>query len=163
MKIGRENNIPELWKDVPGYEGWYQASDRGRIKSLSRSVQCSGRYKEIRKYRERILRQWVFWKKTIRGREISALGVDLSKNNQMQTKSVHRLIALTFLGPCPEGLEVCHNDGDPTNNRLDNLRYDTHVGNEADKILHGTDNRAENIKGVNYWTGKGCHGKRRPR
>lgn len=51
---------------------------------------------------------------------------------------VHQLIALTFLGPCPPGLEVCHNDGNPANNHIGNLRYDTQSENELDKVRHGT-------------------------
>ena len=42
-------------------------------------------------------------------------------------------------GPCPAGKEVCHNDGDPSNTNWWNLRYDTKKGNEADKVIHGTD------------------------
>lgn len=51
---------------------------------------------------------------------------------------VHRLILEAFVGPAPDGMQVCHNDGDTTNNRLDNLRWDTPVKNCADKIRHGT-------------------------
>lgn len=50
---------------------------------------------------------------------------------------VHRLVLLAFVGPCPEGMECCHNDGDPLNNRLDNLRWDTRSANIADAIKHG--------------------------
>jgi hypothetical protein len=45
---------------------------------------------------------------------------------------------MVFRGPCPPGMEACHNNGDPTDNRLCNLRWDTHANNEADKIRHGT-------------------------
>lgn len=48
-----------------------------------------------------------------------------------------------FVGPCPAGYEVCHNDGNPLNNRRTNLRYDTQSGNQMDKVLHGTSNRGE--------------------
>ena len=50
---------------------------------------------------------------------------------------VHKLVALTFLGPCPEGKEVLHNDGDPKNNRLDNLRYGTRTENILDVFKLG--------------------------
>ena len=50
---------------------------------------------------------------------------------------MHTLIALAFLGPRPNGLWVCHNDGVPTNNRAENLRYDTPTSNTADSIKHG--------------------------
>lgn len=49
---------------------------------------------------------------------------------------VHRLILEAFRGTCPDGLEACHNDGDPLNNRLENLRWDTHKSNVADRKRH---------------------------
>lgn len=51
---------------------------------------------------------------------------------------VHQLVLVAFRGPCPIGLEACHNDGDMTNNKLTNLRWDTHANNMRDKIQHGT-------------------------
>lgn len=51
---------------------------------------------------------------------------------------VHRLVLEAFIGPCPPGCEGCHNDGDPTNNRLENLRWDTHAANMADMATHQT-------------------------
>lgn len=54
------------------------------------------------------------------------------------TKLVHRLVLEAFVGPCPVGMECCHEDGDPTNNRLSNLRWGTKKSNEADKLRHGT-------------------------
>ena len=44
---------------------------------------------------------------------------------------------LAFVGPCPPGMEVCHNDSNPKNNRLDNLRYDTHMNNMIDMSYVG--------------------------
>lgn len=52
--------------------------------------------------------------------------------------SVHRLVLLAFVGPCPDGLQACHNDGDRENNRPDNLRWDTPSSNYADRDRHGT-------------------------
>ena len=51
---------------------------------------------------------------------------------------VHQLVAAAFVGPVPTGFGVCHNDGDPANNRADNLRIDTPKGNMADQYRHGT-------------------------
>jgi len=45
---------------------------------------------------------------------------------------------MTFIGECPKGMEGCHNDGNATNNKLDNLRWDTHANNILDKIKHET-------------------------
>lgn len=58
-------------------------------------------------------------------------------------KYVHRLVLETFIGPCPDGMEACHNDGNPRNNRLDNLRWDTPSSNMQDKKKHGTNNHGE--------------------
>lgn len=55
---------------------------------------------------------------------------------------IHRLVLESFVGACPEGLEACHNDGDGTNNRLDNLRWDTHSSNMYDKVKHGVHHHA---------------------
>ncbi len=56
---------------------------------------------------------------------------------------VHRLVLEAFVGPCPEGMEACHNDGDRLNNQISNLRWDTRKANQADRIKHGTDGRGE--------------------
>jgi hypothetical protein len=55
-----------------------------------------------------------------------------------KTRFVHRLVLEAFVGPCPDGMEGCHNDGNPANNRLDNLRWDTPSANYADRYKHGT-------------------------
>jgi len=67
--------------------------------------------------------------------------VNLCSDGKRKRWQVHRLVMLAFEGPCPAGYEVCHNDGDPTNNRRSNLRYDTRKGNMADQLRHGTRNR----------------------
>jgi hypothetical protein len=51
---------------------------------------------------------------------------------------VHRLVLEAFVGPCPDGMECRHLDGNPSNNRLDNLAWGTHSENERDKVRHGT-------------------------
>lgn len=56
----------------------------------------------------------------------------------------YTLVLEAFVGPCPDGMQACHfPDRDTTNNRLSNLRWDTPKRNQADRILHGTDNRGE--------------------
>ena len=57
--------------------------------------------------------------------------------------AVHKLVLLAFVGPCPKGMECCHYDGDVRNNRLNNIRWDTHLSNEEDKRRHGTGNVGE--------------------
>lgn len=68
------------------------------------------------------------------------VGVDI---NKYKTFNVHQLVAMAFIGECPDGLEVRHHDGDKTNNSSSNLSYGTRLENHADKIRHGTSGRGE--------------------
>lgn len=58
--------------------------------------------------------------------------------NNRELYRVHRLVLTAFVGPCPEGLEGCHNDSNPTNNYLANLRWDTPSANRRDAVRHGS-------------------------
>ena len=71
------------------------------------------------------------------------LVVTLAKGSYVTPVMVHRMVAEAFIGPLPDGMETCHNDGNALNNSIANLRYDTKSGNEADKKRHGTDNACE--------------------
>lgn len=64
--------------------------------------------------------------------------VSFWKDGKSYKRYVHRLVVEAFLGPIPDGMQVCHNDGDPANNQLENLRVDTAKGNAADTVKHGT-------------------------
>jgi hypothetical protein len=55
---------------------------------------------------------------------------------------VHTLVLEAFVGPCLPGMECCHRDGNPANNRLDNLRWDTRAANRRDMLRHGTHRNA---------------------
>lgn len=115
----------EQWKPIVGYEGSYEVSDMGRVRSLDRTVLRSGHEMKIR---GRML-------KPFRTCSSGHQSVALSRNKFL----VHRLVMAAFVGPCEDGDVVCHNNGDPTDNRLSNLRYDTQSGNMYDKRHHGTD------------------------
>jgi len=72
------------------------------------------------------------------------LCVGLSKKGKRKVKRIHRLVLEAFVGKCPDGMEACHfPDRNTSNNRLDNLRWDTKKSNMNDKIYHGTTNRCE--------------------
>jgi hypothetical protein len=58
-------------------------------------------------------------------------------------RRIHRLVLETFVGPCPPGMVCAHNDGNATNNQIDNLRCDTHQANCDDRLRHGTLCRGE--------------------
>lgn len=119
----------EIWKPVVGYEGSYEVSNMGRVKSLSRDVRSGqgGRG----------------WTRTVTRlrRPVKAQGyqaVGLHKDGCQRVSLVHRLVLEAFVGPCPDGMECCHADGCRDNPRLDNLRWDTHHGNVQDAVRHGT-------------------------
>ena len=59
-------------------------------------------------------------------------------------KMVSHIVLETFTGPRPEGMVACHNDGNPDNNHIDNLRWDTMSNNHLDKRVHGTDHGGAN-------------------
>ena len=119
--------MEEVWKDIPGYEGCYQASTHGRIRSVARPVFRKDGHSgyAVWQYAGRILR--------VRPTESGHLNVSLGARN---TKKVHRLVLETFVGPCPAGHECLHADGNPANNRLDNLRWGTRLDNRADMRAH---------------------------
>ena len=117
----------ELWKDIPGYEGRYQASDQGRVRSVERRV--------------RLVAHGVETTRLARGKVLrpapSSSGHLLVVLGRGNTQSVHAAVALAFIGPRPEKTDVAHKDGDPTNNAPKNLRYATRSENNQDKVLHG--------------------------
>lgn len=124
--------MSEIWKAVPGFEGIYEVSDLGRVRSLDRILvqACKWGGTMERFYKGRVLVQAT----DERGRRFVALW-HLCEGKR---RTVASLVAEAFIGPRPEGMDVCHGDGNPSNNRLLNLRYDTPAGNAADKIMHGT-------------------------
>ena len=89
--VDEETGETEIWKDIPNYEGYYQASSLGRIKSLERKVKSSIRHNEFITRKEKMLQQG-FSKHT------GYYSVTLSKQAKKETFTVHRLIAITFFG-----------------------------------------------------------------
>lgn len=66
------------------------------------------------------------------------LMMSLGRCRALTVSAVHRLVLLTFIGPCPKGMQGCHNDGNKLNNHVSNLRWDTVKNNIHDKFRHGT-------------------------
>ncbi|MFF1540504.1 NUMOD4 motif-containing HNH endonuclease [Microbacterium sp. NPDC058269] len=121
------NQPTENWLPIPGWEGLYEVSDLGRVRSLDRLSPVRGGSLALRKGRVRSLGTDRYGRRCI----------PLSRNGVQTMKQVHRLVLEAFVGPCPAGQEACHWDGDPTNNKLENLRWDSHTANEADKLRIG--------------------------
>ena len=118
--------MAEVWRDIPGYEGKYQASDQGRIRSVDRYVRCA--HGAHRLMRGRVLRPAA-------SKYDPHLTVVLGHGKN--GSSVHKLVASTFLGQCPSGQEVRHLDGNPQNNNVSNLAYGTRAENICDVMRIG--------------------------
>lgn len=118
------------WRDVPGYEGLYQASDTGLVRSVDRTVTDSRGQRRL--IRGRVLKPS---SQTRSGHR----SVALSRGGRPTSHQVARVVLAAFVGwPTTDGLQCCHYDGDPLNNVPSNLRWDTASGNMLDAVRHGT-------------------------
>jgi len=111
----------EEWRNVVGFEGLYEISNHGNVRSLK-----TGKIKN----------------QTINKKDNRPF-LNLWKENKQKIMRPHKLVLEAFVGICPQGMECCHNDGNTLNNHIDNLRWDTHTNNIHDRIKHGTTNRGE--------------------
>ena len=125
----RENNRVEIWKDYKDYEGLYQASNLGRLRSLDRWVKSKSG--SVRLCKGKILKLCTD--------KYGYLKVSLYKNNKVKTYYVHRLVAEAFI-PNPENLpEVNHKDENKLNNNAENLEwcdreYNCNFGTRNEKV-----------------------------
>lgn len=124
-----ESTSSTVWLPVPGFEGFYQASTTGYIRSVDRVVSVSnGRNRRLP---GRLLTPYTV-------PPSGYLMVDLRANGIKRRVTVHTLILETFVGPRPPDKECCHDDRDVTNNNIDNLAWGSHSRNMLDKVRHGT-------------------------
>ena len=114
-------NLMETWLAVIGYEGLYEVSNDGRIRNAR-----TGKLK-VYTYDKQKRRPFV----------------GLWRNNKIRIIYPHKAVLEAFVGPRPKGMEACHNNGDPFDNKVTNLRWDTPRNNQLDRIKHGTSNRGE--------------------
>lgn len=131
--------ILEEWRPVVGYEGLYVVSNLGKVMSLSR----------------RVANNWPGSTRVIKGKTLKPTKfqngyyfVSLGKEGVLTKRTVHSVVAEAFIGPRPERMDICHNNGDRSDNRLSNLRYDTRKGNFEDTLHHGTKLRGEKQNGA---------------
>lgn len=121
----------EQWRPIstPGFEGLYEVSSFGRVRSVARKVRAANR---TINYKSRVLKQ-----------NIDSGGyaqVTLCNHTRRQTVGVHVLVASAFIGQRPGNADVCHNDGRATHNHPHNLRWGSRSENCKDKTIHGTHN-----------------------
>lgn len=119
-------NNTEVWRDIVGFENWYQVSNLGRVRNL--------RYRSGKKLlfrsEPRILKPSKnegYWRVSLGGK----------------CYLVHTLVLRAFVGPAPKGYEAAHLDGDRANARLNNLKWVTRKENHAHKWIHGTQQAGE--------------------
>lgn len=120
-----------FWKDIPGWEGFYQVSDAGELRSCPRRIEYVFNNKLVSRFQQSVTLKTM----------ISPNGyhkASLTKPGTRTQKFIHDLVLLTFVGEKPEGAQVCHNDGDRNNNALSNLRYGSAKDNAQDRQKHGT-------------------------
>ena len=121
--------IEERWLPVVGYEGLYEVSDQGRVRSMDRVDSC-GRHRKTR-----VLK--------LNKNGSGHYQVRLYRNGRSESYSyVHRLVLEAFVGPCPEGMVGCHLDDVKEHNMLENLRWDTPSSNRFDAVRNGKDSNA---------------------
>lgn len=108
----------EVWRPIVGFEGRYEVSSFGRVRGLPRVVHFTSKWGTAASY---FINGGIIKPRSIKG---GYLGVCLCQDGQ-NWKHIAHLVAAAFIGPRPPGNDVCHNDGNCTNNHADNLRYDT--------------------------------------
>lgn len=119
--MDRNNTVKEEWRDVPNYEGYYQVSDLGRVRSLDRVITYSNGQKR-------------FYKGRIRDGSINKYGyrqTTLTVNDKGRNFRFSQLVAMAFLGHKPDGnnLVIDHVNGDKSDDRVENLQIVTHRAN----------------------------------
>lgn len=108
----------EEWRQIEGYEGYYEVSNDGRVRGIERNVKSS---KGMHVIPSRIMSQ--------RETEDGYRTVSLSKDGVAKKYPVHRLVYEAFCGKIPDGCEINHKDFDRANNRPENLEAVTHLQN----------------------------------
>jgi hypothetical protein len=115
--------MEEIWKDIEGYEGLYQVSNLGRVKSLDREVRYRNSFRNVKGAMLSLVSD-----------KNGYLLIGLYKDGEAKTKTVHRLVAQTFI-PNPDNLPcVCHKDDNPSSNSSNNLFWGTYQDNRDDCV-----------------------------
>lgn len=123
-----------MWRSVVGYEGLYEVSDQGEVRSLDRWARCG----KGGKGRRWVPGQIMTYVHTLNGGHKL---IRLSDGRRSRPFLVHHLVLEAFVGPRPEGKEGLHWDDIPANNSLTNLRWGTRSENKYDSVRNGGHNQ----------------------
>jgi len=129
------NAYAEEWRDVVGYEGFYEVSSLGGVRALDRPIVV----KQPRRA------GGLPYRKVVKGRKLvpnisgssGYYAISLSRGNQSRRHSLHVIVCAAFHGSRPTGFVVAHCDGNKHNNVAANLRYASYSDNAIDKEIHG--------------------------
>lgn len=136
--------MEEIWKDIAGYENIYEVSSFGRVRTSKNKVTHTERHGE-RKWKQRYLKD-----KTPNGRDVR---VSLWKDGESKDYLVHRLVAQAFIPIVYGQHDINHVDGNPKNNRVENLEWCNHLQNnnhafDNNLIATGTRIKLSHYSGV---------------
>jgi hypothetical protein len=130
----------EQWRDVVGYEGSYEVSNLGNVRSLDREfIRTDGK---LYRRRGQIIRQFP-------RKHGGHPAVSLTQDGRLRNFTVHRLVLAAFVSPAPPGKECCHRDGDHNNNQVSNLRWGTRSENLYDQVRHRVHINAQKTHCIN--------------
>jgi hypothetical protein len=116
-----------IWVDIPNWEARYQISEYGDVRSKDMVVGAKNGKTAVRKGRDLV--------KVIKSNGYAC--VTLTNGVNRPQIGIHKIVARAFIGECPLGLYVLHNDGNKLNNHYSNLRYGTQAENVSDTKKHG--------------------------
>lgn len=119
----------ERWLPIPGYEGAYEVSDLGHVRSLERTIHTADG------------RSWRIPGGPIKTVTVNSGHTKFAVTGGVQVKT-HRAVLMAFVGPCPPNMEALHRNGHAWDNRLVNLRWGTSSENSYDLVRHGNHNHA---------------------
>lgn len=131
----------ERWRPVLGFEGFYEVSDTGNVRTMTRTfMRRHNKTSQLVEYTYKgiPMKPWI-------NTTTDYLMVTLSKKNVRQHLTVHTAVLSAFVGQRPDGNVACHYNGNRRDNRLVNLRWDTYSGNVADTKRHGRQPIGEQI------------------
>lgn len=121
----------ERWRAITDTDGRYHISDRGRVRSNGWVAKCA----DGRKLR---VPPKILSTRTSHSAGYVMVNLHLVDGTRRHVH-VHHLVLEEFVGPRPPGYYGCHNNGDGSDNRVENLRWDSPAGNGSDKLIHGTE------------------------
>lgn len=133
--------MSEIWKNVPGYDGIYQVSSNGRVRSLDRCIMIKS---ESNRQTSRFIKGVILKPVLVRGYQ----AVTMSKNGHARLMKIHRLVAKAFIPNPNNKTQVNHKDGNKLNNCMENLEWCTSLENQMHAIHTGLKTGMEKAKKV---------------